>query len=132
MGERKRFMPPGLINRQNEIDRTNLKTINDAVKNTFEPGRIRSKNNRSTIGIKEERESFVSISIGEYVSEVISKKTPKKTSQAPEDEIFEWDHHGRRYIKGDAEPIKVAKLLETLHKNEAEKLIMASSLHAQS
>ena len=69
MGERKRFMPPGLINRQNEIDRTNLKTINDAVKNTFEPGRIRSKNNRSTIGIKEERESFVSI--GEYVSEVM-------------------------------------------------------------
>jgi hypothetical protein len=129
-------MPPGLINRQNEIDRTNLKTINDAGKNTFEPGRIRSKNNRSTVGIKEERESYVSISVGEYVSEVVSKKTPNKTpnktSQAAEDEVLEWDQHGRRYIKGDGDPIKVAKLLETLHRNEADKLIMASSFHAQS
>jgi len=125
-------MPPGLINRQYEIDCTNLKTINDAVKNTFEPGRIRSKNNRSTVGIKEERESYVSISVGEYVSEVVSKKTPNKTSQALEDEVLEWDQHGRRYIKGDGDPIKVAKLLETLHRNEADKLIMASSFHAQS
>jgi hypothetical protein len=125
-------MPPGLINRQYEIDCTNLKTINDAVKNTFEPGRIRSKNNRSTVGIKEERESYVSISVGEYVSEVVSKKTPNKTSQALEDEVLEWDQHGRRYIKGDGDPIKVAKLLETLHRNEEDKLIMASSFHAQS
>jgi len=79
MAERKRFMPSGLINRKNEIDRTNLKTINETVKTSVEPGRIRSKNRSSTNHITEERESLVSI--GDYLKEAVSKKTktPNKT-----------------------------------------------------
>jgi len=46
----------------------------------------------------------------------VSRKTknPNKTYQAVEDSVFEWDHQGRRFIRGDGDPVKVAKLLETL------------------